>query len=49
LAKSPFLSIKVFKETKGGLVLFAYPMERLLIFNGGLMGKMKRGNQKIVK
>ena len=47
LAKSPFLSIKVFKETKGGLVLFCYPMERLLIFNGGLMRKLKSGNAKI--
>ena len=44
LAKSPFLSIRIFRETKGGIVLFAYPMERLLILNGGLIHKMKRGN-----
>ena len=36
-AKSPILSIKVFKETKGGLVLFFYPLERFLIFQGALM------------
>jgi glycosyltransferase involved in cell wall biosynthesis len=37
LIKSPFLSLKIFKETGSKAVLFCYPMERLFIFLGWLM------------
>jgi glycosyltransferase involved in cell wall biosynthesis len=49
LVNSPFLSIKVFRETKGTLVLFAYPMERLMALAGGLSRKMKRRTVRFVK
>lgn len=39
LVKSPFLSLKIFNETKGKSVLFCYPMERIFMFLGWLVHK----------